>query len=65
VLHGILIDGVIERIEGSPEFAEAEVLRSRNAGHTSGYLFGARNNEEFERKKLASPLFPHERASHR
>lgn len=51
MLHAILVDGVIERIEGRPEFAEAEIEKRRKAGHGSEYLFAARNEEESEEKK--------------
>lgn len=63
MLHAILVDGMIERIEGSPEFADAEIERRREAGHSSAYLFAARNEKEFERKRKVRPLLPHESAS--
>ena len=50
MLHAILVDGVIERIEGRPEFAEAEIEKRRKAGHASEYLFAARTEEEFEQE---------------
>jgi hypothetical protein len=50
MLHGILVDGMIERIEGSPDFANAEVVRLRAEGHTAEYLFGARSEEDFRQK---------------
>jgi hypothetical protein len=50
-LHGILVDGMIERIEGSPQDADAEIKKRREAGHTSAYLFAAQSEQEFERKK--------------
>ena len=52
-LHGVLVDGTIERIDGRPQDVEAEIKRRRNAGHISAYLFAARNEQEFERKKQA------------
>jgi hypothetical protein len=63
VLHAILVDGVIERIEGSPEFADAEVKKWRKAGYASEYLFAARSEEEFEQKKQKErrstrPVYP-------
>jgi hypothetical protein len=63
VLHAILVDGVIERIEGSPESADAEVEKRRKAGHVSEYLFAARSEEEFDQKKqnaiqCARPVYP-------
>jgi hypothetical protein len=51
VLHAILVDGVIEKIEGTPDVAEAEVLKQRKAGRVSEYLFAAKSEEEFEQKK--------------
>jgi len=58
MLHAILVDGMIERIEGSPEFANAEIERRRENGHSSEYLFAARSDEEFERKRRVRPLLP-------
>jgi len=63
MLHAILVDGMIERIDGSPEFAEAEIERRRSAGHSSEYLFAARSDEEYERKRMVRPLLPGESAS--
>jgi len=51
LLHAILVDGMIERIEGDPGIADKEVNKWRKAGHVSDYLFAARSDEEFERKK--------------
>jgi hypothetical protein len=65
VIHAILVDGMIERIEGSPEFADAEIGRRRDAGHSSAYLFAARNDKEFERKRKVRPLLSHDSASAR
>jgi hypothetical protein len=62
MLHAILVDSMIERIEGSPEFADAEVKQRRNDGHSSAYLFAARNDAEFERKRKVRPLVPRESA---
>jgi hypothetical protein len=64
MLHAILVDSMIERIEGSPEFAEAEIRRRREMGHSSAYLFAARSEEEFERKRKIRPLL-HENVSAR
>lgn len=50
MLHGILADGMIKRIEGNPDFANAEVVRLRAKGHAAEYLFGARSNEDFHQK---------------
>ena len=50
VLHGILVDGMIERIEGNPEFANAEVVRLRAEGHAAEFLFGARTEDDFRQK---------------
>jgi hypothetical protein len=47
MLHGILADGMIKRIEGNPDFANAEVVRLRAKGHAAEYLFGARSDEDF------------------
>lgn len=63
MLHAILVDGMIERIEGSAEFADAEIERRRDDGHSSAYLFAARSDQEFERKKNVRPLLPRESAS--
>ncbi|MBZ5724024.1 MAG: hypothetical protein LAP87_03430 [Acidobacteriia bacterium] len=54
---------MIERIEGSPEFADAEIGRRRDSGHSSAYLFAARSDKEFERKRKVRPLLPRESAS--
>lgn len=51
MFHGIVVDGLIERIYGTPDLAEAKVLKLRKAGHTSEYLFATRTEEEFELKK--------------
>jgi hypothetical protein len=53
---------MIERIEGSPEFADAEIKGRRAAGHTSAYLFAALTEKEFERKRKKRPLLPRESA---
>jgi hypothetical protein len=58
VLHAILVDSMIERIEGSPEFADAEIRKRRKEGHSSAYLFAARTDEEFEQKRMTRPLLP-------
>ncbi len=50
MLHGILVDGMIDRIEGNPEFAEGEVVRLRAEGHAAEYLFGARTDDDFRQK---------------
>jgi len=63
MLHAILVDSMIERIEGSPEFADAEIKRRREAGHSSAYLFAALTDKEFERKRKRRPLVPRESAS--
>jgi hypothetical protein len=63
MLHGILVDGMIERIDGTPDFADAAIEKRREAGHTSAYLFSARNDIEFERKRKVRPLQPREGAS--
>jgi hypothetical protein len=63
VLHAILVDGIIERIEGTPELAEAAVWKQRKAGHRSEYLFAARTELEFERKRALSPLLQRQCAS--
>jgi hypothetical protein len=60
-LHAILVDGVIQRIQGSPILADSEIERHRKSGRSSAYLFAARSEEEFERKKLdeiARPVYP-------
>ena len=56
---------MIERIEGSPEFADAEIERRRDAGHSAAYLFAARSDKEFERKRKVRPLLPQDSASAR
>ena len=63
MLHGILVDSVIERIEGSPEAADAAVQERRKEGHASEYVFAARDDEEFEQKKQyeinsVRPVYP-------
>jgi len=63
MFHAISVDGVIERIEGTPDFADAEVQKRRKARHVSEYLFAARSEEEFEQKKhsetqFARPVYP-------
>jgi hypothetical protein len=54
---------MIERIEGSPEFADTEMERRRGSGHSCAYLFAARSDKEFERKRRIRPLLPRESAS--
>ena len=51
MLHGISVDGIIERIEGNPEFAETEVVRLRAQGQAVEYVFGARTEDDFCQKK--------------
>ena len=63
MIHAILVDSMIERIEGSPEFANAEIDRRRDAGHSSAYLFAAQSDKEFERKRRVRPLLPCQSAS--
>jgi hypothetical protein len=53
-LHAILVDGMIERIEGRPELADAAVENQRKAGHVSEYLFAAKSEQDFERKRKVS-----------
>jgi hypothetical protein len=53
MIHGILVDGLIERVDGSPQEADQAVESRREAGHAAAYLFGAVTEEEFERKKQA------------
>ena len=62
MLHAILVDGMIERIEGSPESADAEIRQRRKCGHSSAYLFAARSDDEFERKRSVRPLLPRQSA---
>jgi hypothetical protein len=54
---------MIEKIEGSAEFADAEIERRRESGHSSAYLFAARSDREFERKRKVRPLRPRESAA--
>ena len=61
MLHGISVNGVIERIEGNPEFADAEVVRLRGEGHAAEYLFGARTEGDFRQKEQTE----RQRLSHR
>ena len=63
MIHAILVDSMIERIEGSAEFADAEIELRREAGHSSAYLFAARTDQEFDRKRKVRPLQPRESAS--
>jgi hypothetical protein len=63
LLHAILVDGMIERIEGRPELADAAVENKRKAGHASEYLFAARSEQEFERKRTLGPLLQRQCAS--
>ena len=63
MIHGILVDGLIERIEGKAEFAETAVEKQRESGHVSEYLFAARTEQEFERKRTLSPLLQRQCAS--
>jgi hypothetical protein len=63
MLHAILVDGLIQRIEGHPNFADAQIQRHRKSGRSSAYLFAARSEEEFKRKeldeiRLARPVYP-------
>ena len=63
LFHAILVDGMIEKIEGRPELANAAVENQRKAGHVSEYLFAARSQQEFERKRNAIPLLQRQCAS--
>jgi hypothetical protein len=54
LLHAILVDGRIEKLEGRPELADAAVENQRKAGHVSEYLFAAKNEQDFERKRKVS-----------
>jgi len=63
VLHALVIHGMIERLEGNPQFVDAEIRRRRDAGHSSAHLFAAINDKEFERKRKVRPLLPRESAS--
>lgn len=65
MLHAILVDGMIERIDGSSEFADAEISRRREQGYTAAYLFAATSEGEFERKRRVRPLLTHENATGR
>jgi hypothetical protein len=56
---------MIEKIEGGPEVADAAIERRRESGHSSAYLFAARSDKEFERKRKVRPLQPRESASAR
>jgi len=56
VLHAILVDGMVEKVEGSSEFANAEIEKRREDGHSSSYLFSACNEKAFERKRNIRPL---------
>jgi hypothetical protein len=63
-LHAILVDGMIERIDGRPQLADAAVKNQRKAGHVSEYLFAARSEQDFERKSEVSlALLPRQGAS--
>jgi hypothetical protein len=44
-LHAISVDGVVQRIEGSPIFADSEIERHRTSGRSSEYLFAARSED--------------------
>lgn len=50
MLHGILVDGIVRKIEGNPESANAAVVRLRAEGHAAEYLFGARTENDFRQK---------------
>jgi hypothetical protein len=65
MFHAILVDSMIERIEGNSEFADAEIQQRRKEGHSSAYLFAARTDQEFEKKRNVRPLVPRESASGR
>jgi hypothetical protein len=62
MFHAILVDGMIEKLEGSPEFANAEMERRRESGHSCAYLFAASGDKEFERKRRVRPLSPRDSA---
>jgi hypothetical protein len=65
MLHAILVDGMIERIEGDAEFADAAIDQRRAEGHSSAYLFAAYSDKDFERKRKVRPLRSRESASRR
>jgi hypothetical protein len=46
MIHGILVDGLIERVDGSPQEADQAVESRREAGHAAAYLFGAITEDE-------------------
>ena len=50
VLYAILVDGQLERIEGSSEFANDELQRRREQGHSAECLFATHTDEEFEQR---------------
>jgi hypothetical protein len=56
VLHAILVDGMVEKIEGSAELAHAEIEKRREDGHSSSYLFAASSEKAYERKRNVRPL---------
>jgi hypothetical protein len=59
LLHAILVDGIIKRIEGRPELADAAVKKQRKAGHVCEYLFAARSEQEFKgKRKISLALLP-------
>ena len=63
MLHAILVDGMIERIEGCSHRAESEIKRYRAEGHNSEYLFAARSDREFEQKREVRSLLSRMNAS--
>jgi hypothetical protein len=63
MLHAILVDGMIERVEGSPEVADAAIAQRREDGHSSAYLFAAGSDREFERRRKIRPLHPRNSAT--
>ena len=66
MLHAILVDDNIEKIVGKPDLANYAIWNHRNSGHVSEYLFSARSEEEFERKrKVSQAQLPRQGASAR
>ncbi len=53
MIHAILVDGKIERIDGSILDADNAVNDRKALGHSAIYLFEARDDQEYERKRQA------------
>lgn len=51
MIHGLLVDGHVQRSEVDPLEIDAELDRLRENGHSAVFIFSAVTEQEFQRKK--------------